>query len=103
MSKPDSNTKPPSGDEMREKLIEILSDVWHRGISADEGLDAICDLLEKQADKVRELEKDKARLDWLQNQGYAFGFEDMHEGNRWEIQGPYVYLRDAIDDAMKGE
>lgn len=43
--------------------------------------------------------EDSARLDWLDQQGYAYGFEDMHEGNRWMIDGPFANLRKAIDAA----
>lgn len=45
--------------------------------------------------------KDAERLDWFDKQGYAYGFEDMHEGNQWEIKGPFVSIRCAIDTAMK--
>lgn len=43
------------------------------------------------------LEKDKARLDWLDTQGVAYGFEETHEGNRWLLDGPFNSVRDAID------
>lgn len=42
-------------------------------------------------------------LDWLDKQGCAYGFEDMHEGNRWMIEGPFNSLRDAIDAAMQAQ
>lgn len=44
---------------------------------------------------------DTERLDWLDRQGFSYGFEDMHEGNRWEIYGGYMNLRDAIDCGIK--
>lgn len=43
---------------------------------------------------------DAQRLDWLEQQGYSYGFEDMHEGNRWLIEGPYRTAREAIDAAI---
>ncbi|MFN4121310.1 hypothetical protein [Acidovorax sp.] len=46
------------------------------------------------ADSVLE---DAARLDWLDQQCEAYGFQDIHEGNRWEISGPYANVRVAID------
>jgi hypothetical protein len=41
--------------------------------------------------------EDAARLDWLDQQCEAYGFQDIHEGNRWEISGAYANVRDAID------
>lgn len=49
---------------------------------------------------IRELEKDSARLDWLDRQGTAYGVH-CHEGNRWELDGPFRTARDAIDADMK--
>lgn len=46
------------------------------------------------ADSVLE---DAARLDWLDQQCEGYGFQDSHEGNRWEISGPYANVRQAID------
>jgi hypothetical protein len=46
------------------------------------------------ADSVQE---DAARLDWLDQQCEGYGFQDIHEGNRWEISGPYANVRQAID------
>ena len=48
----------------------------------------------KAADSVLE---DAARLDWLDQQCEAYGFQDIHEGNRWEISGAYANVRKAID------
>lgn len=39
---------------------------------------------------------DTALLDCLDQQGYAYGFQDMHEGNHWEIRGAYRTVRDAL-------
>ena len=46
------------------------------------------------ADSVLE---DAERLDWLDQQCEAYGFQDIHEGNLWEISGPYANVRKAID------
>ena len=43
------------------------------------------------------LQEDAARLDWLDQQCEAYGFQDIHEGNRWEIGGAYANVREAID------
>lgn len=50
--------------------------------------------------RIRHLEsckRDAERLDKLDGIGYAYGFEDMHEGNRWMIDGPFRDIRSAID------
>lgn len=41
--------------------------------------------------------RDSERLDWLDAQVHTYRFEDMHEGNRWTIEGPYRDVRAAID------
>lgn len=51
------------------------------------------------ADSVLE---DAARLDWLDQQCEAYGFQDIHEGNRWEISGAYANVRVAIDAERAG-
>ncbi len=52
-------------------------------------------------DRVEKAEKDAERMDWLDSQCYAYGFQDMHEGNRWTIDGPFANLRIAIDESME--
>lgn len=47
-----------------------------------------------------ELIKDRERLDQLDKLGYAYGFQDVHEGNRWEIDGPFSNVRSALDAAI---
>jgi len=49
------------------------------------------------------LKKDAERLDRLDLEREAYGFEGIHEGNRWMIDGPYNTVRDAIDAALQGE
>jgi hypothetical protein len=53
--------------------------------------------------KIRcsELEKDEKRFAWLNDHVEAYGTEDIQEGNRWSIEGPFYNLRQAIDAAMK--
>lgn len=46
---------------------------------------------------VRELKADAERLDSLDKLCEAYGFEGVHEGNRWVIDGPFRSIRDAID------
>jgi len=47
--------------------------------------------------KAESVLEDAARLDWLDQQCEGYGFQDIHEGNRWEISGPYANVRQAID------
>lgn len=46
--------------------------------------------------RLRAAEKDSARLDKLDGIVEAYGFE-VHEGNRWVIDGPFRDIRTAID------
>lgn len=46
---------------------------------------------------VRELKADAERLDSLDKLREAYGFEGVHEGNRWVLDGPFRNVRDAID------
>jgi ABC-type phosphate transport system auxiliary subunit len=55
------------------------------------------------AAKLATLEADAERLDWLDSQCEAYGFQDLHEGNRWTIDGPFANLRIAIDAAKGGQ
>lgn len=51
---------------------------------------------EALATENAELVKDRERIDLLNTLGYAYGFQDMHEGNRWEIEGPFIDVRDTL-------
>ena len=62
---------------------------------------SLLDHIEQQQAEIARLRKDAERLDWLDRQGFAYGFQDIHEGNRWEIYGGYMHLRDAIDCGIK--
>lgn len=50
-----------------------------------------------EKDRADSVQEDAARLDWLDQQCEGYGFQDIHEGNRWEISGPYANVRQAID------
>ena len=50
--------------------------------------------------RLRAAEKDVARLDWLDRQVEAYGME-VHEGNRWVVDGPFNNIRKGIDAAME--
>lgn len=44
--------------------------------------------------------RDKERLDWLDKHAESYGFERIHEGNRWMVDGPFNTVRDAIDASI---
>lgn len=56
--------------------------------------------LDAQAAEIKALRKDAERLDWLDQQSESYGFQDIHEGNRWLIEGPFSSLHAAIDNAI---
>ena len=43
---------------------------------------------------------DTQMLDWLETQRAAYGFQDLHEGNTWSVDGPFATARDAMRAAM---
>lgn len=51
------------------------------------------------ASAIAEVVRDVARLDWLEGQRKAYGFQDIHEGNEWAVDGPFANVRAAIDAA----
>jgi hypothetical protein len=55
-----------------------------------------------QAEEIVRLRKDAARLDRLDRECEAYGTE-VHEGNRWVLDGPFATVRDAIDAGMEQE
>lgn len=57
-------------------------------------------VIQSQADSLANA-RDAARLDWFDKQCCGYGCEDIHEGNRWEIDGPFNSLRHAIDAGIK--
>lgn len=86
-----------------EQIAEIERFIGFGGSFIKVKSSALTDIISR----LRAAEMDAARLDKLDAIGYAYGFEDMHEGNRWMVYGPYRDIRAAIDDihdtAMKGE
>ena len=46
---------------------------------------------------IEELAKDAGRLDLLDSLCESYGFQDVHEGNRWVIDGPFRDIRTAAD------
>lgn len=46
---------------------------------------------------IEGLAKDAGRLDLLDSLCESYGFQDVHEGNRWVIDGPYRDIRAAAD------
>ena len=65
-------------------------------------LDAVWALLYAERAERDALLADAERLNWLESQREAYGFQDIHEGNRWTVDGPFATVREAIDAAMKG-
>ena len=50
--------------------------------------------LERAAEALR---VDAKRLNWLESQRMAYGFQDIHDGNQWCVEGAYLSVREAID------
>lgn len=50
---------------------------------------------------LEEFRKDADRLEWLDGQVEAYGFQGIHEGNRWIVEGPFSSIHRAIDAAME--
>lgn len=46
---------------------------------------------------IEGLAKDAGRLDLLDSLCESYGFQDIHEGNRWVIDGPFRDIRAAAD------
>lgn len=97
------------------RLAEAVRDSHHDSKPAGEYLEAVAalqratshhtirdllDRLDEMSARAEAAEKDAERLDWLDRQGIAYGFEDMHEGNSWIMDGPFNTLRSAIDAAI---
>jgi len=64
-----------------------------RWASGDRGERMLPDLITH----IEELAKDSGRLDLLDSLCEAYGFQDIHEGNRWVIDGPFRDIRAAAD------
>lgn len=46
---------------------------------------------------IEGLARDAGRLDLLDSLCESYGFQDVHEGNRWVIDGPFRDIRTAAD------
>ena len=96
-------------DQLVKRLRELSNAVtradWNEfsmRIPVEKDRDADFVLLQA-ADKIAALEADAARLDFLNSIGEAYGFEEMHEGDRWMVDGPFNSVRAAIDAAMQAK
>ena len=66
------------------------------GIRSDTVAKLVFELRRLRAENA-ELAKDAGRLDLLDSLCESYGFQDVHEGNRWVIDGPYRDIRTAAD------
>lgn len=71
--------------------VSVLTDEWR------DLLTCLHSHIDAQAVRLDAAERDKARLDWLETQAVPYGFQDIHEGNGWEVFGAYATVREAID------
>lgn len=62
-----------------------------------EAVSALTSELRRLRAENAELAKDSGRLDLLDSLCESYGFQDVHEGNRWVIDGPYRDIRAAAD------
>lgn len=95
-----------------QRSMDKLGDLEKRLAIVEEGLTpAYLSGFHKRDDEVRELSKDKERLDWLQSQtkGYGTGWlcRDSTTGRGMRLHetstiGAFPDVRQAIDEAMKG-
>lgn len=88
------NTVQPITDEQLAKLEQAVAESMLYAVQIDTA--HISALIAR----LRAAENDAERLTWLDRQVEAYGFEGIHEGNRWYIDGPFRDLRTAIDAAM---
>ena len=86
-----SEDTPCKCKEHSKQAEEFLKRTGHKAL--DSILDAAI------AEAIEPYRKDAERLDWLEQQGHAYGFHGMHEGNRWVVEGPFATLRQLADAA----
>ena len=69
---------------------------------AQSAIDALTARIAELEREAVELRKDAGRLDYLNSTGEAYGFQDLHEGNRWLVylDGPFSNIRQSIDAAI---
>jgi hypothetical protein len=63
--------------------------------------DRALSMLQISLEEWTKLRADTERLDWLDKQCVGYGYEDVHEGNSWDIGGPFGTVREAIDVMSK--
>ena len=86
--------------ESQVKALQSDANSYQSGYDAGRAAaKAHADSWRAEAEKLR---KDAARLDRLEIECEAYGTE-IHEGNRWVVDGPFATVRDAIDAAMSKE
>lgn len=98
-----TNTEAARLAEEAKHAARLASQTFYAHIAADHlgamdaAIDALAALVPQAAEEVA---RDAARLDWLDREKWAYGFADVHEGNHWEIEGPFKNVREAIDAAL---
>lgn len=86
------------------RLYRVASDMAPGGKSRraiQEADAAAADFITGHHAEIAAAVRDKRRMDWLEGQREAYGFENEHHGNRWVIDGPFRDARQAIDTAMR--
>lgn len=83
-------------DEMLEEIKEECDSCIEVRLLGRTGALLVEELRRLRAENA-ELAKDSGRLDLLDSLCEAYGFEGIHDGNRWMIDGPFRNVRDAID------
>lgn len=82
-----------------QSITDELLDDMDRMIGAPD--DLVCLVYARKINeltrRLRAAEKDVDRLNKLDALCEAYGFEGIHEGNRWTIDGPFRDIRAAID------
>lgn len=85
--------------QLKQENEQLKADLSNPNFPPKHARRLIAQLRNENAD----LRKDADRLDRLEIECEAYG-TDIHEGNRWAVDGPFATVRDAIDAAMgKGD
>ncbi|MCV0076771.1 hypothetical protein KUC82_06930 [Pseudomonas aeruginosa] len=80
-----------------EQLAELEGYSQHPAFLGDEDSAITMGELRGLIARLRAAEADVERLNKIDALCEAYGFEGIHEGNRWMIDGPYRDIRAAID------